>query len=227
MLKKILSRFGYEIKPIGRKYWDRGWHISKLRQIAPQIKTCVDVGVGYGTPKLYEAFQDSFHVLIDPLEEYKPSIEKILENYNGQYFMTAVGAKEDVIKISVEIDKLTRSTFYKRTQLTSRINAKLKDREVPVTTLDTLLKKHNFQVPFGLKIDTEGGELNVIRGAKEFLNYTEFVIAEVSINKRFEESYEFSEFTEEMMRSGFYLHDILSIAGMPPKYMDAVFKKKL
>lgn len=98
-------------------------------------------------------------------------------------------------------------------------------REVPITTLDTLLNKYKFQPPFGLKIDTEGFELEVIRGASHFLQNTEFVITEVSYNKRFEESYRFPEFAEKMRKAGFYLCDILKVVGKPTLFLDCIFKK--
>ena len=96
-------------------------------------------------------------------------------------------------------------------------------RSVPMTTLDRLMEEHDFRPPFGLKIDVEGFEYQVIQGATAFLRKTQFVVAEVSVAKRFEESYSFSEFTELMDRNGFYLWDILNIGGK--KFVDAVFKK--
>jgi hypothetical protein len=92
-----------------------------------------------------------------------------------------------------------------------------------MTTLDRLMEEHGFQPPFGLKIDAEGLEYEVIQGATAFLRETQFVVAEVSVAKRFEESYSFSEFAELMDRNDFYLWDILHIGGK--RFVDAAFRK--
>ena len=81
-------------------------------------------------------------------------------------------------------------------------------------TLDTLMEEYGFEPPFGLKIDTEGFEDQVIRGATNFLRRTEFVIAEVSVAERFVDSYTFAEFTELMDENDFFLWDVLGVSGV-------------
>ena len=70
--------------------------------------------------------------------------------------------------------------------------------------------QYALEPPFGMKVDTEGNELEVIRGASRFLLDTEFVIAEVSVAKRFEGSYLFEEFVLEMLKNGFYVFEFLT-----------------
>ena len=61
----------------------------------------------------------------------------------------------------------------------------LEKREIEVTTLDKFLESHpGLKRPLLLKIDTEGYELNVIRGGAAFLRQTDVVIAEVSVAER-------------------------------------------
>jgi len=222
IIKKAFKSLGYDIRRIKPGY--SGWNASNIRSLAPEIKTCVDIGSGYGTKELYKAFPNVFHVLIDPLEEYEPYLTEILTKYKGQYFITAIGSNNTTLKISMEQNILV-SSFQKRTELTSTGKETLETREVPVITLDNLLEKHKFQPPFGLKIDTEGFELEVIRGASDFLCHTEFVIAEVSYNKRFENGYRFQEFADKMKECGFYLCDVLKVVGKPTLFLDCMFKK--
>jgi hypothetical protein len=47
-------------------------------------RTVVDVGVGRGTPQLYEPFPKSFQVLIGPLKEHEPGLQDILTKYEGE-----------------------------------------------------------------------------------------------------------------------------------------------
>ena len=95
----------------------------------------------------------------------------------------------------------------------TRTGSALKKREIEVTTLDTLLESHpGLERPLLLKIDTEGYELNVIRGGAAFLRQTDVVIAEVSVAERFSGSYDFAEFITAMGEHGFDVHDFLHLS---------------
>lgn len=206
------------------------WQPTDLRKPGFSPRTVVDVGVDDGTPTLYEAFPEAFQVLIEPLKENEPHLQRILQEYEGVYFLTAVGAREEELIINVEPNKSKLSSIYTRTNLTSSGDPSEK-REIPVTTLDALLEKHDFQPPFGLKIDTEGFEYQVVEGASNFLRKTQFVIAEINVAKIYEEdSYSFTEFINIMDKNGFSFYDILHTGRqrLPPHellYVDAVFRK--
>ena len=62
-----------------------------------------------------------------------------------------------------------------------------------------------------LKVDTQGHQLNVIRGGAAFLRQTVVVIAEVSVAELFSGSYSFAEFIAAMEEKGFYVPDILHL----------------
>ncbi len=200
----------------------QNWRPAVLGRGGFRPSTVIDVGVGKGTPQLYEAFPDAVQILIEPLSEHEPRLRDILKNYEGHYFITAIGAREQRAVINVEPRRISMSSILERTDSTST-GFEAEKREIPMTTLDRLMEKHNFQPPFGLKIDVEGFEYQAIQGATAFLRKTQFVIAEVSVRKRFKESYSFSEFTALMNRNGFFLWDILQIGG--DKFVDAVFRR--
>ncbi len=216
-INKILAHFGYEIKRAG-------WSYQHLQQLLPAVKTVIDVGAGYGTLELYKAFPQAEYILIEPLQEYEPYLKKILTAYRGSFIVTAVGSEEGKVTMHVAPDQLVKSSIYDRTALTTT-NSTPQQRLVSLTTLDTLYANYGWRPPFGLKIDTEGFEREVIQGATQVLQQTLFVIAEVSVAKRFTEGYHFAEFIKLMEQSGFYLVDILQIVGKPALYLDAVFTR--
>lgn len=202
---------------------EQRWLAANLKgKVFPQ--TVVDVGVGRGTPQLYEAFPEAFQVLIEPLSEHEAGLREILKSYRGAYFLTAAGARDGKLDINVEPRRIAMSSFLERTELTAT-GRHLEKREVRLTTLDTLMKEYDLRPPFGLKIDAEGFEYQVIEGAPAFLRKTQFVIAEVSLGQRFKEGYTFHDFAEIMNANGFYLWDILHIGGK--KFVDAVFRPSL
>ena len=81
----------------------------------------------------------------------------------------------------------------------------------------------------GLKIDTEGFEDRVIKGAAQFLAETQFVIVEVNVEKRFDDTY-FLEFISLMDSSGFVLCDILDGSKPDPTgsvvFLDLLFWRR-
>jgi len=219
-INNALSKLGYQLKSTRGV----GWHPDNLRNIGCP-RTVVDVGVGFGTPALYKAFPDAFHVMVEPLEEFEPYIRSILKNYSGEYIKTAVGAREEELQIHIEPNLPLKSSLQCRTELTATGDLP-KTRRISVTTLDTLLEKHVFEPPFGLKIDTEGFEYQVIEGASDFLRTTQFVIAEVSVSPRFEDGYTFAGFVALMDQNHLALYDILQVQKPRQSrvlFVDAVF----
>jgi FkbM family methyltransferase len=234
LIDKVLSRFGYELSYKFYERWQPGrayWEADYIKRLGFTPRTIVDVGVAYGTPSLeshslYEAFPESYFVLIEPLKEFEPYMQEILKKYGGEYFLTAVGARDEMRIVNINPRYMARSSFFLRNPIESS-NNRLSQRQVPVTTLDRLMEEHNFQPPFGLKIDTEGFEIQVIEGAPKFLQKTQFVIAEVQVVERFEGGHSFAEFIALMDKHGFSVCDILDIGRADSSeviFLDLVFR---
>jgi hypothetical protein len=121
------------------------------------------------------------------------------------------------------------SSYYLRHPL-EQLSQSVTLRRVPATTIDRILADHPFPPPFGLKIDTEGAELEVIRGAAAALERTVFVIAEVGVlHNRFQGSYSFAEFIAAMDQAGFEVCDLLRIGRAPSSHVvdvDVVFQRR-
>ena len=185
-----------------------------------QVKTIIDVGVLSGTPFLYDAFPSAKFVLIDPLEESKASIEKL---YDGKidfdFYMVAVGSKAGTIDLAVAPGSRAKASSNRRIE--SSTSSRQKIRKIPVNRLDEIVK--GYPSPFGLKIDTEGHELEVLKGAKETLKSCAFCIAETSIKRRFENNYRFSDIIEFMASAGFEVHSFLSGLTRSPRMSDVLF----
>ena len=229
----MLNKIGKTLGALGRaatgRRISRGFRASYLARIC-QPKTVFDVGVGYGTPELYKAFPAAKFFLLEPLVDYRAALEKIARNYDCQILYSAVGDEARTEEIMVDSRDLHKSSFQHRSNLTKTGN-QLEGRQVDITTLDTILEQHpDIESPLLLKIDTEGHELEVVEGAEEFLKKTDIVIAEVSVARRFENSYSFEEFVRAMSAKGFAVYDFLRLRyvkdGPGTRIADVVFKKR-
>jgi FkbM family methyltransferase len=188
------------------------------------------VGVARGTPQLYAAFPDAQLILVEPLAEFFGEIGQLLARRCGVHIRAAAGSSEGELELRVEPRLTGRTSHYSGHPL-ERTGDTLTPRRVQVTTIDRIIADHTFPEPFGLKIDTEGAELEVIRGAAATLERTLFVIAEVGVlHQRFKGSYSFAQFIAAMDQAGFEVCDLLAIgrclSSSRVNYVDLVFQRR-
>lgn len=230
MLRKLLNRLlkslGYCLVKVTEGSGFTSDRIKKLGN--PEV--VIDIGVAGGTTPLYEAFPEAHIVLVEPIVgSHQAKIDRIRKSYKEVTLLeTAVGESDYIAEINVETSGSSRSSFLKRTALTESDTPK-EVREIPVQRLDTLLEEKGIRGSIGLKIDTEGFELKVIKGCERLLPSIEFFIVEVSMAKRFEGSYTFEEFIGYMDSIGFRATDMLDFArpdAVGTRYLDLVFMPK-
>jgi FkbM family methyltransferase len=207
-----------------------GWSPESMRKSGFEPATVIDVGAAHGTPPLYDAFPDAYHVLIDPLREYEQSLRQRLSEVEGEHVVAAIGDREETATINVALETLWTSSLMRPRWGLTEDGDQVEQRDVEMTTLDRLVEQRGWAAPFGIKIDTEGYEDRVIRGASSLLQRTQFVVAEVSVAPRFEGGYSFADFIALMDEHGFALCDILD--GIRPRkdrcvaFIDACFKRR-
>ncbi|MGA2434717.1 MAG: FkbM family methyltransferase [Bryobacteraceae bacterium] len=230
--RKLLSlgwRVQRESPAVGRwrtshAYWDADY----IQRLGFRPATIIDVGIGQGTPDLYRAFPDAYLLLVEPIAEFFADIAGILASRQGVHVPVALGSEAGEREIRIEPRCLLQTSFYARHRL-ERTGDDPVLRHISVETLDRVVANHPCPRPFGLKIDAEGAELDIVRGAASTLRDTEFIIAEVSVLERFEGSYRFAGFIAEMDRLGFTVCDILDIGranSTHVTYFDLVFQRK-
>lgn len=175
----------------------------------PQIDNFIDIGVGQGTPLLWKKYKNKKIICIDPLDYSENIVRKMLKKRNYSFYKYAVGAKEEIKILNVE-KNLGRSTLLKVTKKNFEGKPKSKIK-VPVKTLDSIMKKSKVKGSLGIKIDVEGYELEILKGAKKTLKKTHFVIVEARHNhKTFHKQYKLSELMILMTKNNFVLTKILT-----------------
>lgn len=188
----------------------------------------IDVGVAGGTPQLYGAFPDTPFLLIDPRDEVGSTLTDPPAQY--EFLATALGAERGEmtlrIPLTAEGEVGDMAGFQSVTgplarQITGEIT-----RRVPVRRLDDLMQGRAGRV--GLKIDTEGFEEEVLRGAPQTLARCDFVILELSLTQRFERLPAPSGVIGLLAEAGLEIRDILNApgdgrGGPHPRLMDVLF----
>jgi FkbM family methyltransferase len=138
----------------------------------------LDIGANVGQfyQESKKIFNDSYFLLIEP----NPNCEEHLKKLNVDYY---IGAVSDSIKempfIMNKTDLTsTGNSFYK--EISSFFtDDNIVTYNITTTTLDKLFfKKKNFDL---IKIDTQGSELDIVKGGVNLIKNTKGIILEVSV----------------------------------------------
>lgn len=198
--------------------------------LAPDV--VFDVGVDTGTPFLYHAFPDAQFILIDPRRESRAALTGPDAPKKAKFLETALGANPGTLTLNIPLsDKGEQGAMASLRQRTDTLAAKfsrIETRAVNVTTLDILAA--DFKGRFGLKIDTEGFEDEVLSGAVETLLRTDFVILELSLVQRFAGIVAPSHLFTRLAAAGLEFRDVLRMTGDgrgggAPRLMDILFTR--
>jgi len=188
-------------------------------------KTVIDVGAASGTLALYETFPDARHILIEPLVEFKPQLEKLKKTVaHLDYVIAAASRQAGEIVLNVHRD-LYGSSIYLETE-ESDVNGTA--RTVAAVSLDGLCESS--PSPYLIKLDVQGGELDALAGAERTLSLTEYVVLETSLFQFYQGGPQFRDTLEFMHQRGFVLYDLLDPQYRPLdnalSQVDAVFVRE-
>jgi FkbM family methyltransferase len=165
-----------------------------------------DVGVATGTPDLYGVFDDVAYVLIEPLQESAPFMQRMVEAHPGSVAVSAAAGR-DMGEASFNVTpNLSGSSF--------TVNAEGAERRtVPMVTLDHVAETHDPPAPYLLKLDVQGYELEALAGAERMLEKTCAVVAEASLwaDRKKRGMAEFAALVAWLGAHGFVLYDIAQV----------------
>jgi FkbM family methyltransferase len=231
LLRSLLRRRGLELKPIGAPIRGPDNYIRHIKAKGFAPGTVIDIGVATGTPWLYQ-FPEARLVLVEPNPEFRSDLERISAEHRADILPFAAGVEAAALDLNVDLVAPSSSSFltvsadlqaYWRGRGQARPT---ETRKVDVRPLDAMIDDR-YPVPYLIKIDTEGFELEVLNGAAQTLAKAECLIVETSVATRHEGSYVFADLIAFLAEHGFAFSDILDVQNFSGSgdisYMDIAF----
>ena len=202
VVKNLLKRYQLEVRAVDSPTRSFSRAVAQLKkEIAPS--TIIDIGVADGTPDLYVHFPTHPYLLVEANPHYQTTLKKLQTQLDARVETVFCGAQSGETSFNVYEDPRKSSTFEITRQL--ELVSKIK---VPVQTLDNLVEKHQLEGPFLLKLDVEGAELEVLKGAAKTVSNCEAIIAEASILPKYKGGPEFADLVCLLKEHGFSVFDI-------------------
>lgn len=140
------------------------------------------------------------------------------------YLPEAIGKATGKSSFFETVDRACCSTFEPDIQFAQLYNAldgiyPKSETEVSVTSLDDLKKQNHFQSLDLIKMDIQGGELNVFEGAIDTLKDVLFIVTEVEFVPLYKDQPLYSDIEQFLRKHGFMHHKFGAVWGRTLKPM--------
>jgi FkbM family methyltransferase len=195
------------------------YRIELLKTLYP-IKGCVEksdilIDVGANEGKFSQIFSDIYHpsilMCIEPNEQLNSFILMNNEKYGPIIINKAISDKETEMDFYIHPDSQMSSLFSSNKVFLMRDFAQddaelIMRKTIPVTTLDALFLQY-YKDMMGkiifLKIDTQGNELDVIKGGRNALKVISYCLLEYMFQTPYKKQYSFEDIVAIMSENGF------------------------
>jgi FkbM family methyltransferase len=212
--------------------WPQFFHW--LHETGFKPKTIVDIGVATDTEEMYQWFPESKFIFVEPLKEFEPSLQNLISRYNGNYILAAAGSYDGEIEIDVTADLGGSSIFAHKLADDKQLEEALGmpttvKRTVPIWRLDNIWEAFEAEGAALLKIDVQGAELEVLKGAENCLDNFEIILLEIGLTEHYIGQPVLIDYIKYMDERGYSVIDFIN-AGYANNgilmEVDAVFAKK-
>ena len=186
------------------------WSLQNLKRKNFRPSSVIDIGAyeGYWALDMLEVFPSAKILMVEAQKNKASFLEKIKIAFPKTDFSISLLSSED------GTEKL-----FCHNETASHISqgsfAELESEVLVTQTLDSLLKEKKFPLPDFLKLDVQGHELEVLKGANESLSHAEVCLLEISIFDFGEGTPLLLEMVNYMDSKGFQAYDISQLMRRP------------
>jgi FkbM family methyltransferase len=212
ILNPIISRLGFVMSSQLDKT-DKDYLLNNLISILknnnyyPEL--IIDIGSNHGSwSRVWkQAFPSSKFILVEPQNWLEPSFQDLLDS-KTLYLPIGAGKQNGSFMFTINTDRDDSSTFSLSADEAHLLH--FKQIEIPMKTLNTIVKENGNVIPDIVKIDAEGIDIDVLNGANYLFGKTEIFFVEASINSTFKQT-ELMTVVNYMDTKGYRVFDITDI----------------
>jgi FkbM family methyltransferase len=166
-------------------------------------KTIIDVGafVGDWTRAATSVFPSGGMIMVEANEDNRARLARTAADVGNCEFIIALLGPEQKTDVVFHVGDQGSSVLPELTSFT------MQDRRVPMMRLDDLMSSRSAPTPILLKLDVQGFELEVLRGAAQTLAASEVVILETALLPYNEGAPLFAEVISFMATADFAVYD--------------------
>jgi FkbM family methyltransferase len=203
-----------------------------FNSIYEKIDYIIDVGVQHKTGPLINVFPDKFHFLFEPVVTYHPFIRENYKNIRHELVPMAVSDKAgNLYQHLISQDNsgnITHSHLNASSEEVAAFKGMYKEIvPVEIITLDDFYHEKNVLTTWNsvLKIDIDGLDTNVMRGAEKILSHCPLMIVECPMGKIYERvklANDFNFDVWDIVSPGYYMEQLsqVDIFFMNRKFRD-------
>ncbi|MGY3053553.1 FkbM family methyltransferase [Pedobacter sp. UYEF25] len=183
---------------------------KQMKKLGYYPEVILDIGAYQGewTAEMSKIFSNAEFLMVEGQNEKEEELIEVTKKVdNCSYKIALLGAETKQVKFN---KYETASSVLSEENTT---DAEVEERTL--ITLDELLSTTEKAKDILVKIDTQGYELEILKGAKETLKTTKVVLLEVSMLNIYKGGPLVDEVILFMKERGFFLYDICSIVRRP------------
>jgi FkbM family methyltransferase len=203
-INRVLEPIGLRLMRTNAPVRNFALFFKHLKSLGFEVKTVIDVGIAFGTSPIYDAFPRAKYFLVEPVVECRPVLEQLKQRLDAEYFLVAAGAENGEVTFNVHDDISGSSLF-------SQVEGKALDgeaRPTPMRRLDSLLPE-NLEQPVFLKVDTQGAEIEVLKGLGSRISEIDLLILETTMMPVRHGIPQFADIVRFCDEAGFAVYDVL------------------
>lgn len=217
---------------LGLGYIDSLELLELIKSEENEVKDIFDVGANIGTWTLLAKaiFNDANIHAFEPLKVHTEKFNQLTHALNKvSLHIFCLGSEQggSVINVSSFSDS---SSLLDATPLEFEQYGikKTGEEEVVVKRIDELINSGEIPVPEVIKMDVQGYELEVLKGAGKYLNEVNYIIAEVSFKEYYHGQPLFMDIANYLLDYNFevYAFGQSTPTGLPLGQIDVLFKRK-
>lgn len=211
LIIKILAYLGYEVSKINKE----GTHLFRIKKFMNLLKTdlVLDVGANIGqfARSIRKTGYDGEIISFEPLSEVYDNLIKNSSNDNKWkiYPKCAIGNSRDEVTINVSKNFFSSSVL---NILDEHVNPAPDSKYIDSYIVDQIkLDDLDFDKDFNsifLKIDVQGYELDVLKGAAKLLDKISLIKVEISYTELYDNSTNWRSLVDFLNKKDFEIWDV-------------------